>query len=312
MSRFLSSDMENDRRSFVKLVSAAASASLLSGCLDGNQNNPENGTGDGDGDGSDTPEPAEFGYKTWVPAGEYANLGYADLARLREYASLEIDSETASVVGDVGPQYADVNAYISTDSTGAFDAYHGSFDADALTTDITDQLTETEETENERYTVITGTKTDEEGEPTDETVEAVVSDSFVVSSESDEGAVRVLDAALGETEREVNTVRGSELIQGLDEHADNPPFVVFNYGTKNAAYTFIEENEEGSLEFVEVAFNEAWSEETAEEVRREFDCQSKYNDTSELENCASAEREGTTVIITSEAEDLSGYIETYL
>lgn len=305
--------METDRRRFLNLTLTAASASVLTGCVGGDGTDGDEGDGTG-GDGGDEPaqsEPAEFGYETWVPTGEYSNIGYADLSRLREHGSLETDAGTARVAGDAGPNFADVDAYISTAGPGvfgatetdgnggdAFDAYHGSFDAEALTSEITDQLSEPEETESNGYTVLRGTETDEQGEPTDETVEAVVSDSFVIASKAEERAVRVLEAALGETEREADTTQGGELIQGLDEYADDPSLVIFNYGTVNTKYSFVE-TRDGVLKRVDVAVQR--DAETARNVSEEYN---KYNDTD-----ITATVEGRTVIIVDEVSLRD--VETY-
>lgn len=306
----------------MKLTFAAASAPVLSGCVGGEGDGDE---GDGD-DGPTTPETAEFGYETWVPAGKYANIGYADLTRLREHGSLEIDSETATVVGEEGPAFADVDAYISTDSggvsvtpdsevtnhgggegtedtegtpTGAFDAYHGSFDAETLTEDIADELSEPEETESNGYTVVRGTKTDEEGEPTGEKLEAVVADSYVISSSTEGAATRVLDAALGDAEREAETEDSGEFIQGLDEYADDPFLVVFHDPTNfnRSKYRFVEVRD-GVLTFVNVT--EQQDEETAKEVEPEYNDSMKYNDTDPGEENTKTRVEGRNLILIEE------------
>jgi len=278
-----------ERREFVKF--ALASAAVTSGCIgDGGEGGNDDGA-----DGSTTQEPAEFGYETWVPTGEYTNVAYADMTRLREKKTLEIDTETATVTGDVGPKFADVDGYISTGNNEPFDAYHGEFDSETLLSDVSGALSETEETEHEGYSVVRGT----EGENT--TKEVVVSDSFVVYSPRQGGATRVVDAALGKTDRQVEE---SDLMQGLNEYAEDPPLVVFNRAG-NAAYRFLQENN-GTLEFVEVAPQE--NVETAEKVLRDYDCQSKYNDSL----CTTiAERQGRNVIITSGAGNLSQYLEEY-
>jgi len=269
------------RRRFLSLTLSAASVTAVSGCVGGDGEDGDD-TED-DGEGTTQPEPAEFGYETWVPTGDYGNLGYADLSRLREHGSLETDAETATVVGEVGPSFSDVDAHISTDEplsfgaadtdgSDAFDAYHGSFDAESLTAEITDQLSEPEETESNGYTVVRGTSTDDQGEPTGET-EAVVADSFVVSSRSEGVATNVLEAALGEAEREADTAEGGELIQGLGEYAEDPHLVVFNYGSRNTKYSFVE-TRDGVLKRVDVTVQP--DEETARNVSEEY---TKYNDT---------------------------------
>ena len=266
-SPLLSSDMEPkpNRRRFVKLALAGASAAFVSGCLDGD--GAEGDDGNGDGEAPDTAETAEFGYENWVPTGSYANLGYADVARIRESATLERDGETAAVAGEAGPDFADVDGYISTDGEDGFTALGGSFDADTLVDEISDELVAVEETEHEGFAVLRGNEPadahDDEVEvstrdaetPTQTDTETgerevVVSDTFVVAS-SRGTATQVVDAALGEADREADE---SELVQGIEDYVDSPIGVLFNYdGTKNAAYTFIQERDDGVLEFVEVA-----------------------------------------------------------
>jgi hypothetical protein len=285
--------METDRRRFLSLALSAASAATLSGCVG------ENGNGDGNGDETDGPsasETAEFGYETWVPAGEYMNLGYADLTRLRNKGSLRMDTETASVVGEAGPQYADVDAYISTDSEDAFDAVYGSFDTGALTQEISDELAEPEQTERNAYTVVEGTKT-EQGEPTDQTVEAVVSDTFVVSSSTDGVPTRVIDAAVGDADREADAEGDSELIAGLEEYTTDPFVVVFNYGSLNSKYRFVEERD-GALTHVNVTVQR--DEETARNVSIEQDPSRKYDDISDEEDNITTRVEGRNLIIIQE------------
>lgn len=283
--------METDRRRFLSLALSAASVATLSGCVgdDGNE--------DGNGDESDGPsasETAEFGYETWVPTGEYMNLGYADLTRLRNKGSLRMDTETASVVGEAGPQYADVDAYISTDSEDAFDAVYGSFDTGALTQEISDELAEPEETESNAYTVVEGTKTDEQGEPTDETVEAVVSDTFVVSSSTDGVPTRVLDAAVGDADREADAEGDSELIGGLDEYTTDPFAVVFNYGSLNSKYRFVEERD-GTLTHVNVTVQR--DEQTARSIEPDYNDSMKYDDVEPGEESTMTKVEGKNLIL---------------
>jgi len=214
---------ETDRRRFVKLALVSVSAVSVAGCLDGG--NGDDGTPDGDAE-PDTPETADFGYKTWVPVPEsgYTSLGYADLGRLRGEAELERDGETATVAGDAGPSFADVDRLISTGGEDGFTALSGSFDADALVEEIADELVAAEEDEHEGFAVVRGNdpldeETDDEAEvsargtqyeptvtPTQSGTgerEVVVSDGFVVSG-SRGTATRVVDAALGETEREAD------------------------------------------------------------------------------------------------------------
>ncbi|MDZ7687343.1 MAG: hypothetical protein U5J64_01240 [Halobacteriales archaeon] len=297
-----------ERRRFLRLA-AGVSVGVASGCLGGEDDSE-------DEDGTDAPdisETAEFGYETWVPTGDYMNAGYADLARLREHGTLELDEETVRVVdgedgGRVGPSFSDVDAYVSTDSTDAFRAYHGSFDADALAEAVEDELVGAERDEHRGYAVVRGSEPSEEppGEETEASVntqagggerEVIVADSFVVSSSSGT-ATRVVEAAVGEADREADT---SELVQGLGEYADDPPVVSFNYGSGNTAYKFVRTADEG-FEFVEVAYNARWTDEDIEEVVRRNDCRSKYgNETGvDLSNCRPrAERQGDSVVITT-------------
>ncbi len=230
--------MKMDRRRLLKIALMGVASTSASGCVGGPEGSPDANTTDG-GTADPEAEPAEFGYETWVPAGGYQRIAYADLGRLRDRRTLETDEETATLAGDAGPSFADVDGYISTD---AENAYSGSFDAEALASGVSEALSAPEESEYNGYTVVRGG--DEGG-----TVEVVVSDSFAVSSTQGEGgATGYVDAALGEAERAAEV---SEPIQDLSEYVEDPLLVVFTPTAFSVRYRFIEATG-GRLDYVEV------------------------------------------------------------
>lgn len=286
-----------DRRRFVKFALGAVSVSA-SGCVGGSDDSPDTSNTDGGTAGSDA-EPAEFGYKTWVPAGGYNKIAYADLGRLRDRTTLETDEETATVAGDFGPTFADVDGYISTDTE---DAYSGSFDADALASGITDALSDTEETEYRGYTVIRGT---EDGT----NKEVIVSGSFVVSSQGEGGATGYVDAAVGEAER---AAEASQIIQDISEYTEDPLLVVFTPGGLDARYKFVEATE-GRLDYITVTPPVLRDEGSRNRFLNRTSPRRKYNE-STLGSAArntTAEIQNNTGIVSSPTDDIDSLLEEF-
>jgi len=290
--------MSMDRRRFLEIGLAGAAFASASGCLGGTGDSRDDNSTDG---GAETPdaEPAEFGYETWVPSGGYRRIAYADLARLRDWKTLETDDRTAALAGNAGPSFADADGYISTD---AEDAYSGSFDAEALASAVTEALSGVEESEHRGYTVLRGT---DDGT----NKEIVVSDTFVVSSSQGEGgATRYVDAALGEAER---AAEASRIVQGLSEYAEDPLLVVFTPGGLSARYRFVEVSE-GRLDLVEVTEPVL----SDEESRNRFLNRSprrKYNEStlSPEERNTTAEVRGNIGVLSSPAGDINPLIEEF-
>ena len=289
--------MKMDRRRLLKIALMGVASTPASGCVGGPEGSPDANTTDG-GTADPEAEPAEFGYETWVPAGGYQRIAYADLGRLRDRRTLETDEETATLAGDAGPSFADVDGYISTDTDNA---YSGSFDAEALASGVSEALSAPEESEYKGYTVVRGT-----GEGG--TVEVVVSESFAVSSTQGEGgATRYVDAALGEVERSAEV---SEPIQNLSEYVEDPLLVVFTPGGIRVDYRFVEEND-GRLDYVEVT-----PPLRTEGGRQDFLNNSprrKWNEStlSPDERNTTAEIRDSVGILSSPAGDIDQYLESH-
>lgn len=282
-----------DRRRFLRVALGAVSVSA-SGCVGGSDDNSgSEGTDNGEA------EPAEFGYKTWVPAGGYNKIAYADLGRLRDRRTLETDEETATLAGSAGPAFADVDGYIST---GTENAYSGSFDAEALASGVSEALSAPEESEYKGYTVFRGTA---DG---GDTVEVVLSESFAVSSQGEGKATGYVDAAVGEAER---AAEASQIIQGVSEYTEDPLLVVFTPGGFSARYRFVEVTE-GRLDLVTVTEPALDNEES----RNRFLNRSprrKYNESTLTpeERNTTAEIRGDVGVLSSPAGDIDSLLEEF-
>lgn len=218
-----------ERRRFVSLAAAAAAVGAT-GCVGGDGNeNPEGGT----------PEAAEFGYSTWLPAAEYREVGYVDLAATRELTTLSVDGGRRTIVGDTGVAYSDIDALITTSGGSEFEAYSGSFDPSGTVGSV---FPESETSDHAGYTVASGTVDGTE-------VEVAVSGSEAVLARGGASATDVIDAAVGDAPRQADE---GDIIPGLSEYADEPLAVIFDFGVGNTAYQFYERRDDG-VAFVEVA-----------------------------------------------------------
>ena len=210
-------------------LAAAVGAAGTTGCLGG------------DGDGSDgTPEPADFGYTTWLPAGGYRLVGYFDLAATRELTTLSRDGSERTVVGDASVVYSDVDAMMTTSSEGEaeFEAYAGDLGVSA-----DELLPDGEPSEHAGFDVATGTVDGDDAE-------VATSDAGVVVARGGTSVTAVIDAAVGDAPREAGE---GDTIDGLSEYSDGDVLAVqFDYGVGNTVYQFFEARDEG-VAFVEVA-----------------------------------------------------------
>ena len=218
-----------ERRRFVSLAAATAAVGAT-GCIGG----------DGNDDAEDeTPEAAEFGYSKWVPAADYREVGYVDLAATRELATLSVDDGERSLAGETDVAYTDIDAVITTSGSREFEAYAGSFDAEEV---IGSLFPDAERSDHAGYTVASGTVDGTE-------VEVAVSEAEAVVGRGGASATDVIDAAMGDTPRKADE---GDIMPGLSEYADEPLAVVFDFGVGNTAYQFYENRDEG-VAFVEVA-----------------------------------------------------------
>jgi hypothetical protein len=215
-----------ERRRFVSLAAAVCATGCIGG--DGNES-----------PGDTTPEPAEFGYSTWVPAAEYRGVGYVDLAAVRELTTLSVDGGQRTIVGDTSVAYTDIDAVITTSGGSEFEAYSGSFETSGTVGSV---FPESETSDHAGYTVASGTVDGTE-------VEVAVSGSEAVLARGGASATDVIDAAVGDDPRQADD---GDIIPGLSEYADEPLAVVFDFGVGNTAYQFYEDRDEG-VAFVEVA-----------------------------------------------------------
>mgnify|MGYP006287960537 CR=1 FL=1 len=221
-----------ERRRFVRLAAASAGVGTagVTGCLGGGEETDED----------TSPDTADFGYSTWLPASDYRLVGYFDLAATRGLTTLSRDGSERSLVGDASVPYADIEAIMSTTGSDAFEAYAGGFDISAG-----DLLPEAETSERAGFTVASGTA---DGEA----VEVAVADEgdAVVVARGGADASSVADAAVGDATRQADE---GGVIPGLSEYADGEPLAVqFDYGVGNTVYQFFEERDDG-VAFVEVA-----------------------------------------------------------